>query len=127
MSKPPMKIITVKQPWAHLIVHYGKDIENRSWNTHYRGQLLIHAGKGICKRGMRLMPKDAKQDIMIHGAIIGICRLSDVLMDSSSQWFEGPWGFELEGAYPIDPIYCKGQLGLWNPTPEIMKHFTSSE
>nr|WP_254884213.1 MULTISPECIES: ASCH domain-containing protein [unclassified Bacteroides] len=26
-----MKAITIKQPWASLIVHGIKDIENRSW------------------------------------------------------------------------------------------------
>ena len=36
-----MKVIVVRQPWAWLIVHGYKDIENRSWRTRYRGTLLI--------------------------------------------------------------------------------------
>lgn len=38
-----MKIVSVKQPWASLIVRGVKDIENRSWSTIYRGPLLVHA------------------------------------------------------------------------------------
>ena len=39
-----MKAITIKQPWAWAIIFAGRDIENRSWYTHHRGPLLIHAG-----------------------------------------------------------------------------------
>ena len=41
-----MKPITIKQPWASLIVHGIKDIENRTWPCpdKYIGQkILIHA------------------------------------------------------------------------------------
>lgn len=45
----PIKAITIKQPWAWAITrrattYAGKDIENRTWTTHYRGPLAIHAG-----------------------------------------------------------------------------------
>lgn len=39
-----MKALTVLQPWAWAITHGGKDIENRTWGTGYRGPLAIHAG-----------------------------------------------------------------------------------
>lgn len=38
-----MKTLSIKQPWASLIAHGIKDIENRSWRTHYRGKIYIHA------------------------------------------------------------------------------------
>ena len=49
-------VLTVKQPWAHLIVHGYKSagggiehklIENRTRRTAYRGELYIHAGKSF--------------------------------------------------------------------------------
>ena len=40
-----MKILSVRQPWAWLLFN-GKDIENRTWRTSYRGPLLIHASLG---------------------------------------------------------------------------------
>ncbi len=39
-----MKALSVRQPFAWAIVHGGKDVENRSWATSYRGPVLIHAG-----------------------------------------------------------------------------------
>jgi hypothetical protein len=42
-----VKALSLRQPWAWLVVHAGKTIENRVWNTHYRGEFLIHAAKGM--------------------------------------------------------------------------------
>ena len=42
-----MKAISIRQPWAWLIVHGYKDVENRTWATKYRGPILIHAGKTL--------------------------------------------------------------------------------
>jgi hypothetical protein len=39
-----MKALTIHQPWASLIIMGIKTNETRSWPTHYRGPLLIHAG-----------------------------------------------------------------------------------
>lgn len=47
-----MKIITLKQPWATIIAKGLKHYEFRTWKTNYRGELLIHAGGGIDKKGM---------------------------------------------------------------------------
>ena len=48
-----MKALTIKQPWATLIIQGDKRFEFRSWQTKYRGDLLIHAGKGIDKEAMK--------------------------------------------------------------------------
>lgn len=40
-----MKTISVRQPYATLICSGVKPIENRSWNTDFRGRVLIHASK----------------------------------------------------------------------------------
>lgn len=42
-----MKVITLKQPWATLVAEGLKQYEFRSWKYNYRGEILIHAGKGI--------------------------------------------------------------------------------
>jgi hypothetical protein len=41
---PELPALTVKQPWAHMIANLGKLVENRTWETRYRGLLAIHAG-----------------------------------------------------------------------------------
>lgn len=46
-----MKVLTIKEPWATLIIEGYKKYEFRSWKTNYRGKILIHAGKSIDKKG----------------------------------------------------------------------------
>lgn len=41
-----MLALSIRQPWASLILKAGKDIENRCWQTKVRGRVLIHAAKG---------------------------------------------------------------------------------
>ena len=52
-----MKVLTIRQPWATLIVEGYKRFEFRSWKTNYRGDILIHAGKGIDKEAMERLKK----------------------------------------------------------------------
>ncbi len=40
-----MKVLTLWEPWATLLVHGVKIFETRSWETSFRGPLLIHAAK----------------------------------------------------------------------------------
>jgi hypothetical protein len=49
-----MKVISLLQPWASLVVIGAKQIETRSWNTKYRGPLLIHASKKLTSEQVRL-------------------------------------------------------------------------
>ena len=42
-----MKALSIRQPWAWLIVNGYKDIENRTWSTDFRGRIYLHAGKRV--------------------------------------------------------------------------------
>lgn len=42
-----MKVLTIKEPWATLIIEGYKHYEFRSWKTNYRGKILIHAGMSL--------------------------------------------------------------------------------
>jgi hypothetical protein len=113
-----LKAISLRQPWAWLVLHGGKDIENRSWPTDYRGPLAIHAGKAK-------MPEDMVQEIedtygvevprgqLVYGAIIGLVDLVDCVTSHPSKWFDGPYGFVLATPRPIKPVPMPGQLGLF--------------
>ena len=52
-----MKVLTIKQPWASLIVNGHKKYEFRSWKTKYRGKILIHAGKSLEKDMLKRFDK----------------------------------------------------------------------
>jgi hypothetical protein len=79
-----MKVISLLQPWATLVVMGAKKIETRSWNTKYRGEILIHASAGKKKIGRdaaelasKLGIKKPAFDDLPFGAIIGKVDLSD--------------------------------------------------
>lgn len=44
-----MRILTVREPWAHAIIHLGKTVENRSRNIagDYRGPVAIHSAQNL--------------------------------------------------------------------------------
>jgi hypothetical protein len=71
-----MKVLTIKQPWASLIMLGYKRFEFRSWKTNYRGKLLIHAGQGIDKEAMKRLQKYIPKD-MPKGKILGKAKLVD--------------------------------------------------
>lgn len=125
-----MKVITIKQPWATLIAEGLKKYEFRTWNTKYRGDILIHAGKSIDRKALaRFKDYNFKYPT---GCIIAKAKLTDsIYVDDSfvekvvpnnplvykgliekNNW-EG-YGFKLEKVEKIEPIYINGQLGLWN-------------
>lgn len=124
-----MKVLTIRQPWATLIVEGYKRFEFRSWKTNYRGDILIHAGKGIDKEAMERLKKYLPNDIPL-GKIIGQATITDCIPMSeefadmlykenndiyTTHSFSRNYGFKLENVKKIEaPIEVKGQLGLWN-------------
>lgn len=77
-----MKVLTIKQPWATLIIQGDKRFKFRSWQTKYRGDLLIHAGKGIDKEAMERLAKYIPKD-MTTGKILEKVNLVDCIKMSS--------------------------------------------
>lgn len=133
-----MKALTVRQPWAWAIVYAGKDIENRNWNTRYRGEIAIHAAKGLMReeytesvdllrRHYKCRKEIPSYEAMIRGAIIGVAELVDCVTTSKSSWFEGAYGFVLKNVLPITPIICSGALGFWNVPNGILRKLKKLE
>ena len=120
-----MKAISIRQPWAWLIVNGYKDIENRTWNTKYRGPVLIHASKGMTRHQYLLvnaicesMPSSHRITLppfeqLERGGIVGYAYITGTTSDSYSPWFFGPVGFQLTGAKPLPFLPMKGRLGFF--------------
>jgi hypothetical protein len=121
-----MKAISIKQPWAWMIIHGGKNVENRTWHTNYRGPILIHASKKFDRDGYLWILENAPK-LFSPGFVFpgwnnyqcgGIVGKADLVMEvrscTFSPWMFGPWGFVLENPKSIDFIPCKGQLGIFN-------------
>ena len=116
-----MKALSLKQPFAELVVSGKKTIELRNWNTKFRGKFLIHASKIPDSKAMK---KLGFEELPV-GVIVGEAELIEVkkyendlehkkdknkhLADSS--W--GKYGFILKDIKRIKPIPAKGKLGFW--------------
>lgn len=126
-----MKVLTVRQPWAELLVTGVKDIENRTWRSAYRGPLLIHAAQtvdaGSLEALIELLAKDsapqAEVDIIAvprTGQIVGLVEMVDCVTAHRSDWFEGPYGFVVVDPLRFFPgIPMKGRLGLYDLPVEL--------
>ncbi|MDA1054246.1 MAG: ASCH domain-containing protein [Planctomycetota bacterium] len=122
-SPPAQRALSVRQPWAWLIVNGYKDIENRVWSTKVRERILIHAAAKsvtqddydefleVCRERRIKNPPDRKGFDL--GGIVGSAEIVDCVEASRSYWFNGPYGFVLKGARttPFKPL--KGMLGLF--------------
>lgn len=118
-----MKALSIRQPWAWLIIHGGKDIENRSWHTKHRGRFLVHAAKGMTNKeycdGLEFAMKagditllrdfPTSQD-MQRGGIIGSVELVGSIDSSESPWYMGQKAFTLRDPKPLPFLPYKGQL-----------------
>ena len=125
----PVKIISVRQPWAWLICEGPKDIENRTWLAKYRGPLLIAASAVrptarawraaadfALARGVTIPPRSALQ----FGGIVGAATLEDTVRSHASHWFEGPVGLVLANRRPVAFVPIKSQLKLFNAPETVL-------
>lgn len=122
-------VLSVRQPWAWMIMSAGKDVENRTWATKVRGRVLIHAAKGMTKaewasawwfvrdRIPSAFDKGIAADVAIksieRGGIIGSVEIVDCVTRSNSPWFQGPYGFVLANPRPLPFLPLRGQLGFF--------------
>ena len=119
-----MKALSLKQPWAELIVSGKKTIELRKWNTNFRGAFLIHASLSTKKEWMEQYGFTE----LPQGFIVGKAKLVDVKKYKNKQeleadadkhcagkewWSEKTYGFILEDAERITPIPLKGKLNFF--------------
>ena len=102
-----LKALSIKQPWCHRILFEGKDVENRSWPTKFRGPVLIHASKSPI--GMA----ECRELGAPLGGIVGLAYITDCVTRMDSQWFFGKYGFVLRNARPCQFIPMKGQLSFF--------------
>lgn len=126
----PSVALSVRQPWAWLIVNGYKDVENRNWPTRFRGPVLIHAGKawGPDERDVLedlragynpvdycLLPQPISDLLEVPelGGIVGVAEIEDCVSSSRSRWFVGPYGFLIRNARPLPFRPLRGRLGFF--------------
>ena len=124
----PLVAISVKQPWAALIVAGIKTIEIRSWATRRRGKVLIHAGKVPDERSEgwnRITTPELREAAELRGGIVGEAELfgckgyttatsfaadAELHLNDPS-WFAPPrlYGFAFRKLAAVEFFPCVGQ------------------
>lgn len=127
-----MKVLSLTEPYATLIVKGIKTIETRSWKTNYRGELFIHAsGKNIAKEflindyvvslidGLNMN----YGNIICRGNLVDCVYMDEKFLNSIKEdekefklglYELGRYAWIFENVEPIYPIPAKGQLNIWN-------------
>lgn len=122
-----MKALSIRQPWAWLILHAGKDVENRTWNTAHTGPLLIHAAKGMTPQEYEACAKFCRAREMYFkraftfpdfrdlpcGGIVGQVTLLGCVRWHHSPWFTGGSGWLLRDPQPLTFLPWRGLPGLF--------------
>lgn len=122
-----MKVLSIREPFASLILNGVKKIETRSWQTHYRGEIYIHASLGKSKSAAKV------SHLISHtnpGYILCKCYLADCIYMTEDyiekmkrenpteflcgHYEVGRYAWVLKDVEPIFPILAKGHLGIWN-------------
>ncbi len=125
-----LKALSICQPWAECIVSKGKNVENRSWDTRYRGFFAIHASKAYNPKRFGYL-KDYRikleRDDVSYGAIVGFAELVETISDDevtrgTQRWFQGDVGFVLKNVIRLKkPIPVKGALSFWKLSGRELK------
>ncbi len=143
-----MRALTLCQPWATLVAIGAKAFETRSWQTAYRGDLAIHAGKRFPEEYAALFYERPFYSVLTAagyerpsqlplGAIVAIAELEDCLetrfLSRSVSATERAFGDFSPGRFAwclgrprrIDPpLYCRGAQGPWFVPPDIAAELT---
>lgn len=128
------KALSIRHPWCWLILNGYKNLEIRNWKTDKLGWIALHASKTFDWSGYRYI-KEKKRiktlpepEAFETGKILGIARIDGMIpftnkpdfylyrhkhLNNYEWWAEKVYGWVLIDVKSIDPIECKGQLGLF--------------
>lgn len=123
-TPPGVRALTIRQPWASAIAELGKDIENRTWGTAWRGLLLLHtsarkpsasAVHDVAALAGRAPTSNPRGTVIATAQLAGICPPDHCTCHSP--WAEtGRHHWQLRDVQRLpEPITCRGALGLWVP------------
>lgn len=132
-----MKVLSLLQPWATLVIIGAKKIETRSWQTTHRGPMLIHASLGKAGSIFAGQPHFKKYisdfKALPFGVIIGQVNLTAILKVEGfalpdkkmneltleekifGDYSSGRYGWVLKDPIEFEnKIPARGQLHLWD-------------
>lgn len=130
-----MKAITLIQPWATLMARNLKRYETRSWNTRFRGEVVIHSSSRFPQWARQFAREiGLDPDTLPLGALVARGNLIDVVRTESvrdyitakerlyGDYRDGRFAFKMDNTVELPrPIPCKGALGLWDLDERILE------
>jgi len=130
-----MKALSLRQPWADLVVQGKKTLELRNWTVNYRGSLAIHASQTVDEAACRAY--GINPDQVTTGAIIGVVKIVGIAELNEASYlahkdehkaegffhFKAPlYGWSLANPRELpQPIPIHGRMGLFNVPDELLK------
>jgi len=141
-----MKVLSIQQPWASLIMAGVKHAETRSWSTLHRGELGIHSSASIAGYMRNIYEEDSLfcallKDIGVLkwpdifklplGKLLGTVNLINCVSTTSGDHYWSTveralgdfsrgrfaWLFDKERTVYAQPIPLRGSLSLWTYNP----------
>ena len=115
-----MKVLSLKQPHAELVLRGKKTVDLRNWSTDFRGEFLIHAAKEPDLKACKAHKIDPKT--LTHGAIVGRATIYGVKQYLSKKGFLSDQHRHLSSNALFEPEATYGFLlkdaeRLRNPIP----------
>jgi len=127
-----VKALSVRQPWAELILQGRKSIELRTWGTNYRGLLAVHAGQEVNPEACAVFA--LRPSTLARGAVLGTVRVVEMVPLDQEAWAAlreqhlalGPYRSGLVGWRLADPqrlpqpVVLPGRMGLFDVPDELL-------
>ncbi len=131
------RALSVRAPWWWFLLYGGKDIENRNWPTRFRGTVYLHAGRAMPRAEVAddirtaawmagwndhpaRWPKYSELETS-RGCLVGKVDIVDCVIQSTSPWFMGKYGFVMENRVAFErPVPCLGALQLFPVPDEVL-------
>jgi hypothetical protein len=128
--------LSIRQPWAELIVAGRKTIELRTWVPPFRGLIWIHAGNKV---DAPLEDRFGCHDL-VHGGIVGLTELQAVVPMDRERWelwrakhldlspfIEGMYAWVVANSIRLShPLTVPGKLKFFALTDELVKRLVEA-
>lgn len=122
-----MKCLSIRQPFAELIISGRKSIELRPWNTNFRGQFLVHASGNVDYESCTFFKTDpntlARRAVVGKAILYGVkeyANQKEFLEDlekhlATAKYATSRYGFLIKDPVRFKkPIYVPGRLGFFD-------------
>lgn len=126
---PGPRVLSIRPPFAWAIASGRKKVENRSWQTPYRGVVYIHSSGSRDRAGAEWIATTFRLKVpadIPRGAVVAVAELTDVVTRTNAgrfgRWFTGPYGLVLSNVRPLKrPVRTLGRLGLYRPSAALRR------